>query len=171
MRGEGRRMSLTSAVRRVTIFCRDAEVSLRCYRDVLGFRVIEDKRIIGAAIGQMVGLESCTMRILHLQAGESRDGLIGLYAIEDGRPAELPRPESSSIRLGQVVVVVYTDALDIIEKRIGAGGYAVVSPVKRYVKTQPSAYTPLGRYSETIFLDPDGVAVNVVQYEPPLRDP
>jgi len=42
----------------------------------------------------------------------------------------------------------------------------VVSPLKRYVKEQPSAYTPVGTYSEVIFLDPDGVAVNVVQHEP-----
>lgn len=159
-------MSLTTAVRRVTIFCRDAEASLRCYRDLLGFEVIEDKRISGAAIARMVGLETCTLRILHLQAGDSPDGLIGLYAIEQGRPAALARPEPDSIKLGQVVIVVYTDHLDQIEPSIRAAGYAIVSPVKRYVKEVPSAYTPVGTYSEMIFLDPDGVAVNVVQFEP-----
>lgn len=167
MRVEGRGVNLTTPVRRVTIFCRNAEASLACYRDMLGFTVIEDKRVSGAAIARMVGLADCTMRILHLQSSSAPDGLIGLYSIEDGRPAELPRPDPTSIKLGQVVVVLYTDRLSIIEPRIRDGGYTVVSPLKRYVKEQPSAYTPVGTYSEIIFLDPDGVAVNVVQHEPP----
>jgi catechol 2,3-dioxygenase-like lactoylglutathione lyase family enzyme len=161
-------VSLTTPVRRVTIFCRDAEASLRCYRDLLGFTVIEDKRVRGPAIGRMMGLADCTMRILHLRSGDSPDGLIGLYAIEDGRPAELPRPGTASIHLGQCVIVVYTDHIAELEPRVRSQGYALVSALKRYVKEQPSAYTPVGTYSEMIFLDPDGVAVNLVQYEPPV---
>jgi catechol 2,3-dioxygenase-like lactoylglutathione lyase family enzyme len=49
-------VNLTTPVRRVTIFCRDAAASLHCYRDMLGFDVIEDKRVSGPAIGRMVGL-------------------------------------------------------------------------------------------------------------------
>jgi catechol 2,3-dioxygenase-like lactoylglutathione lyase family enzyme len=160
-------MNLTTPVRRVTIFCRDAEASLRCYRDLLGFSVIEDKRVSGPALGRMVGLADCTMRILHLRSGDTPDGLIGLYAIEDGRPAELPRPDAASIHLGQCVIVVYTDHINALEPRVRSQGYAVVSELKRYVKQQPSSYIPVGTYSEMIFLDPDGVAVNLVQYEPP----
>lgn len=162
-------MNLTTPVRRVTIFCRDAEASLRCYRDLLGFTVIEDKRIRGPAIGRMLGLADCTMRILHLRSGDSPDGLIGLYAIEDGRPAELPRPDSSSIHLGQCVIVVETARLSEVEPKVRALGYPVVSALKSYVKTEPTEYMPVGTYSELIFLDPDGVAVNVVQYEPPAK--
>lgn len=160
-------MNRTTPVRRVTLFCRDAEASLGCYRDMLGFEVIEDKRISGPAIGRMVGLSDCTMRILHLQSSASPDGLIGLYSIEDGRPAEVPPPDPTSIKLGQVVVVLYTDQMDVIEPLIRERRYTVISPLKQYVKEQPSAYTPVGTYSEIIFLDPDGVAVNVVQHKPP----
>jgi catechol 2,3-dioxygenase-like lactoylglutathione lyase family enzyme len=160
-------VNLTTPVRRVTIFCRDAEASLRCYRDMLGFEVIEDKRISGPAIGRMVGLQDCTMRILHLQSSSAPDGLIGLYSIEEGKPAEVPPPDPTSIKLGQVVVVLYTNHMDVIEPLIRERQYTVVSPLKRYVKEQPSAYTPVGTYSEVIFLDPDGVAVNIVQHEPP----
>ena len=38
-------MNQTSPIRRVTIFCRNIEKSLRLYRDILGFTVIEEKTI------------------------------------------------------------------------------------------------------------------------------
>ncbi len=133
---------------------------------MLGFTMIEDQRISGPAIGRMVGLADRTMRILHLRSSSGPDGLTGLYSIEEGKPPEVPRPNPGSIKLGQVVVVVYTDHMDGIEPRIRERRYTVVSPLKRYTKEQPSAYTPVGTYSEVIFLDPDGAAVNVVQHEP-----
>jgi hypothetical protein len=38
------------------------------------------------------------------------------------------------------------------------------------VKTRATSdYSPVGEYTEMIFLDPDGVAVNVVQHRP-LQD-
>ena len=159
-------MSLTTPVRRVTVFCRDAEASLRCYRDTLGFEVIEDKRISGPAIGRMIGLATCTIRILHLRAGDSPDGLIGLYAIEEGDAEELPRPTGGAIRIGQVVVVLYTDCITAIEERVRSSGYQIVQPLQQYRKDRPSAYTPVGVYTELMFLDPDGVVVNVVQHDP-----
>jgi catechol 2,3-dioxygenase-like lactoylglutathione lyase family enzyme len=166
-------MTRTTPIRRVTIFCRDVEASLRCYRDLLGYSVIEDKRVEGKEIGRMLGLEECAMRILHLRSGDTPDGLIGLYAIQEGRPAELPRPPNlTSIHLGQSVIVVESNHLIEIEAGVKALGLPIVSELKSYVKTKPSAYLQVGTYKELIFLDPDGIAVNVVQFEPlnPQRD-
>lgn len=156
-----------SPIRRTTIFCRDMERSLRCYRDILGLSVIEDKRVSGPAIASMMGLDDCTIRIVHLQSGTSPDGLVGLYGIEEGRPEELPMAKTSSIMLGQVVVVFYTSALARIHREVVAAELTVMSSPREYVKTEPSAYTPVGTYAEMIFFDPDGVPLNVVQYTPP----
>lgn len=160
-------MSFTTPVRRVTIFSRDAEASLRCYRDILGLAVIEDKRICGPGIGRMVGLDSCTMRILHLRAGESPDGLIGIYAIEAGQHEEIPRAPPGPIKLGQVVIVLYTDQIEQLFASVVQAGYELISPMRSYVKETASSYTPVGTYRELIFVDPDGVAVNLVQFTPP----
>lgn len=156
-----------SAIRRTTIFCRDMERSLRCYRDILGLSIIEDKRVSGPAIASMMGLDDCTIRIVHLQSGTSPDGLVGLYGIEEGRPEELPMVTSSSIMLGQVVVVFYTSALARIHRDVVAAELTVMSSPREYLKTEHSDYMPLGTYAEMIFFDPDGVAVNIVQYTPP----
>jgi len=156
-----------SPVRRTTIFCRDMEQSLRCYRDILGLTVIEDKRVSGPAIASMMGLDDCTIRIIHLQSGTSPDGLVGLYAIEEGRPEALPMVKTSSIMLGQVVVVFYTSALARVHRDVISAGLTIMSSPREYIKTEPSAYTPVGTYAEMIFFDPDGVPVNIVQYTPP----
>lgn len=156
----------TSPVRRTTIFCRDMERSLGCYRDILKLEVIEDKRVSGPAIASMMGLADCTIRIVHLQSGRSPDGLVGLYGIEEGRPAELPMVTPASIMLGQVVVVFYTSALARIHREVVAAGLSIMTEPREYVKTEPSAYTPVGTYAEMIFFDPDGVAINIVQHTP-----
>lgn len=159
-------MNLTSPVKRTTIFCRDVEKSLKCYRDILGFDVVDDKRVAGRSIARMIGLDDCSLRIIHLQSEGNGHGLIGLYAIEEGQTEELPIPAPGGIRLGQVAVVVQTRALNAINARIVEEGYPIITPSIRYVKSEPSGYVPAGTYTELIFLDPDGVAVNVVDFAP-----
>ena len=70
-------------VKRVTLWVRDVEASLRVYRDALGLAVIEDKLVAGASIARMVGLTQASLRIVHLAAPGMDHGWIGLYAISD----------------------------------------------------------------------------------------
>jgi len=152
-------------IKRATIFCRDTERSLACYRDILGLEVIEDKRLEGHAFGRMMGLGECVIRIVHLQAEQSSNGLVGLYGIEQGRPPEAPFVPQPSVQLGQVVLVFYSTELQRIYEKILQAGLSVLSEPKVYEKNTPTSYMPLGKYTEMIFLDPDNVAVNIVQHE------
>ena len=160
-------MNLTSPLKRMTIFNRDMEASLALYRDILGFTVIEDKTITGPAMANMIGLDDCTMHICHLQAAESEDGLIGLYCVQDAKPA-LPSvtvPDKSTVAYGATSVVVSSDHGKQIYAKL-KGNYDFVREPMEYVKEEDSEYMKAGRYMEMIFRDPDGVMVSVIGYEP-----
>ena len=161
-------MSLTSAVKRVTIFCHDMGKSLSLYRDIMGFEVIEDKQISGAAMAGMIGLDDCRMHICHLQAENSEDGLIGLYEISEPSPAlpEVQVPTASSVSYGQATIVVNTRRLDQIYPKLVAGGYRFVCEPREYTKETDSEYLKAGTYTETIFVEPDGLLVSLMYYVP-----
>jgi catechol 2,3-dioxygenase-like lactoylglutathione lyase family enzyme len=156
-------------VKRVTLWVRDAEASLRVYRDALGLQVIEDKRLGGAGIARMVGLEQASLRIVHLAAPGMAHGWVGLYAITDTQPApmrELPRPDGFP-RHGQATIVLEVrDMPTIVERLRGTPGVTFVTEPTEYRKTTPGDATPPGLYREVIFFDPDGVPVSLMEFVP-----
>lgn len=156
----------TSPVKRTTIFCRDIERSLALYRDILGFKVAEDKTVAGPAMAKMIGLDDCSMHICHLQAHNSEDGLIGLYEITAENVPETSPPAPGKIHLGQVAVVVTTDQPDAIYADLEAKGYDFLTPPTKYTKEEDGEYMKAGTYTEMIFYDPDGVLVSVMGFEP-----
>jgi len=156
----------TSPLKRATIFCRDAERSLKLYRDILGFDVIEDKRVAGPAMGKMIGLDDVQMRILHLQSQGGEDGLIGLYEVTADNVPSLEQAPHGTLHLGQVAVVMNTDDPDGIAADLEAGGYVFLTPPTKYVKDEDSDYMKAGTYTEMIFYDPDNVLVSVMGFEP-----
>lgn len=161
-------MSATGAVKRVTLWVRDCDASLRIYRDALGLTVLEDKRVAGAAIGRMVGLSEASLRIVHLGAPGSTHGWIGLYEIRDARPqavAALPRPDGFP-RYGQATIVLTTDRMAEVVPKLRAVGVQFLTEPTDYIKTTAGDATPAGRYSEAIFFDPDWIPVSLMGYTP-----
>ncbi len=156
-------------IKRITIWVRDPEASLRVYRDALGLGVIEDKRIGGPAIARMVGLEEASLRIVHLAAAGMDHGWVGLYAISDTKPApmqSLPRPEGFP-RYGQAAVVLMVSDMPAIVARLRATpGVQFVTEPSEYRKTTSGDATPPGIYREVIFFDPDGVPVSLMEFVP-----
>lgn len=151
----------TTPVKRTTVFCRDIEKSLALYRDILRLRVADDKTIAGAAMARMIGLDDCTMRIVHLQSGEFDHGLIGLYQVVSPRLPEAPRPSPQLLQYGQIAVVFYTRDATGIARDARAAGYAFLTPPTDYVKATDSPMMPAGTYTEMLFQDPDGLLISV----------
>jgi catechol 2,3-dioxygenase-like lactoylglutathione lyase family enzyme len=161
-------MSAAGPVKRVTLWVRDADASLRLYRDALGMAVLEDKEISGAAIGRMIGQQEATLRIVHLGTPGSTHGWVGLYELRNARPGPapaLPKPENFPC-LGQATIVVTTDRMSDIVPRLRALGVRFLTEPTEYVKSTPGEATPPGRYSEAIFFDPDGIPVSLMGYTP-----
>ena len=161
-------MSTVGPVKRVTLWVRDAEKSLRVYRDALGLSVLEDKQIAGAAIGRMVGLDEARLRIVHLGYPGSTHGWVGLYEIRDAKPhavPALPKPDGFP-RYGQATVLITTDRMAEILPKLRALGVTFLTGPTEYVKDTPGDATPPGRYSEAIFFDPDDIPVGLMGYTP-----
>ncbi len=161
--------SPTGPVKRITLWVRDIDSSLAVYRDALGLAVIEDKQLAGAGIGRMVGLDSASLRIVHLAPPDADHGWIGLYAISDTVPrpmAALPAPASFPL-YGQATIVLPTTQMDAVVARLRAiPSVRFITGPTEYVKTTAGDVTPPGRYSEAIFFDPDGVPVSLMGYAP-----
>lgn len=150
---------------RTTIFCRDVERSLALYRDILGFAVIDDKTISGPAAGGLLGLESCTLRMVFLADDGGADPKIGLFEISDAEVPELAAPPRG-IAHGQVATVVATDDFDGVAQALNDADVTFLTPPLSYVKKIASPRSPAGTYREMIFQDPDGVLVSVMQIIP-----
>ena len=82
----------TTPVSRITLFCRDLDQSLELYRDILGFKEIENKTIQSKEFNELMNIEdeNCFVRISYLQSQESDHGLIAfclLYTSPSPRDA------------------------------------------------------------------------------------
>ncbi len=159
-------MSTAGPVKRVTLWVRDAEKSLRVYRDALGLAVLEDKELAGSAIGRMVGLDEASLRIVHLGYPGSTHGWVGLYEIRHSKPRQvssLPAPGGFP-RYGQATVVITTDRMQEVVGKLRDLKVVFLTEPTEYIKTTPGDATPSGRYSEAIFFDPDDIPVSLIGY-------
>lgn len=156
-------------LKRVTLWVRDIDASLALYRDALGLVVLEDKQLSGPQIARMVGLEQAQLRIVHLGAPGATHGWVGLYAITQTAPrpmTALPAPGGFPC-YGQATLVFTTERFAQTVARLHAlPQLQFITEPTEYVKTTAGDTTPPGHYSETIFLDPDGVPVSLIGYAP-----
>ncbi len=156
-------------VKRVTLWVRDAERSLAVYRDALDLTVIEDKRLEGASIARMVGLDTAALRIVHLAHPYATHGWIGLYEISQTHPRameSLPEP-SGFPRYGQATIAISVLAVaETVSRLRRIAGLRFITEPTEYVKTTAGDATPPGRYSEAIFFDPDNISVALMSYAP-----
>ena len=151
---------------RTTIFCREIEKSLALYRDLLGLAVVEDKTLAGPAIGRMVGLDTCRLRIVHLRAGERDTSLIGLYNVSEPALPQSQRPVVGQLHLGQTAIVLQSSDADVLAGRLADAGYSFLTQPTTYeIKAGGPSGVP-GTITEMIFYDPDGVLISIMGFQP-----
>lgn len=155
---------MTTRFMRTTIFCANLEVSLALYRDLLGFKVVEEKQLTGPAAGGLLQLPSCTMRIVLLAVDVDQDPVLGLFEITGVELKSLPTP--TQLTLGQCAFVVETDAFEALHGRLVEAEVRFLRTPVQYPKPTASKHSPAGLYREMIFHDPDGVLVSVMQITP-----
>jgi catechol 2,3-dioxygenase-like lactoylglutathione lyase family enzyme len=153
--------SRTTPLKRMTIFCKSLERSLALYRDILGFAVAEQKTVTGAAMGGMLGLGPCTVRIAHLQSDRGENGLIGLYEISGTDVPDAPPSDRGRVHYGQTAMVLYTERLDEIYRAVSDAGHVFLCRPTPYQKTDDHPLMKAGTYTEMVFYDPDGVLVSI----------
>ena len=150
---------LVSPVARLTIFVTDMERSLEFYRDVLGLDVVDDKTVSGPGVGALLGLETCTMRVVYLQSEGNDFGMVGLFEVSDPPLPEGPAVPDRFYR-GQPAAAFCTEDAAALQERLDAYGV--------HYLLSPTAYSnpELGDFVETIVQDPDKVALSFVQFTP-----
>ena len=160
-------MNQTSPIRRVTIFCRNIEKSLKLYRDILGFTVIEKKTIKTQEFSTLMNIKDkeAFIDICYLQSNDKEDGLIALFKLNS---KEIPMTKvefKNSIEYGQSVIVLYTEKFDEIYEKLRGKDYHFLIEPTTYHKTEDSPYVKAGRFKEMMFCDPDGQLVDLVQQD------
>lgn len=150
---------------RITIFCRDVERSLSLYRDTLGFRVLEDKTIEGPAAGALIGLGSCSLRMILLGENDESAPVLGLFQISNAEVPETALPPEG-IAHGKAAMVINTDDFDGVYEKLKADKVQFLTEPLSYNKPTSSPYSPAGTYREMIFRDPDNLLVSVMQIIP-----
>ena len=153
---------LVSPVARLTIFVADMERSITFYRDVLGFELVDDKTVSGPGVGALLGLPSCTMRVVYLQSEGNDFGMVGLFHVTDPPLPNGPELPTGFFQ-GRPAAAFCTENAEELQKRLEDYGVEYL--------LRPTAYSnpELGDFVETIIEDPDRVALSFVEFNP-LRE-
>lgn len=107
--------SLPALIKRTTLIVRDAECSLRFYRDVLGLSVWYDDRIELSGVGLAAGKKGDITRLVIMQARDPVIGMIGLLQfVEPVMPPPVPR---TRLGIGDIVFVMQGDDVAGVHRR------------------------------------------------------
>ncbi|MFM8517765.1 MAG: VOC family protein [Nevskiaceae bacterium] len=110
-------------VKRTTLIVRDAERSLRFYRDVLGLTVWYDDQIELSGMGLAAGKRGDLTRLVILKAVDPVVGMIGLLEFTEPRLAEPPRRRRLGI--GDIVFVMQGKDVAAVRDRAVAFGATI----------------------------------------------
>jgi pimeloyl-ACP methyl ester carboxylesterase len=147
-----------STLRRATLIVADAEASLRFYRDVLGMRVYLDTtgKVTPESLPSHAPVGSPS-RFVIMQGKHPWLGMIGL--LQYG-PASTPRDPNARLEPGDTVLMIETDELEAIHRRMIASGTPIHRPPR-------SAEVGAGgsRWQATFLFarDPDGHMLEINQ--------
>ncbi len=138
----------------VGIIVSDLERSLKFYRDVLGFEVLEKVDLVaGKAVSQGVGIHGARLQIAHLRVGSGPTRIELLHYISPrGKPLS-PDARSNDIGVGHAAFRI-RDIQQYYE-RLRRAGVRFVSAIQESSTGEKFCY----------FYDPDGAILEII--EPP----
>ncbi|UCF95091.1 MAG: VOC family protein [Desulfobacterales bacterium] len=146
------RRSDVEFIHHVGILVSDLERSVRFYRDILGFEVLEKVDLVaGEEVSAGVGLPNTQLRLVHLGAGEGRTRIELLHYIS---PKSRPIPEgaqSNDIGVGHAAFQV--SDIDRYYEDLKGRGVRFISPVQESSTGEKFCY----------FYDPDGAILEIIQ--------
>lgn len=137
-----------ASLERATLAVSDLEASLAFYRDLLGFRVSARMAYDTPALRRMFNVPDGASPTLVLLDGDSQPRVLGLVA------AEGLAVDPAANRANAPALVVTTDAIDAMDRRLRAAGTPVVVP-----PTPLRAFDGRVIGTEAMYLDPDGVRI------------
>lgn len=151
---------MESILKRTTLIVRDAEASLRFYRDLLGFTVWYDDEVVLSGRGLAAGGAGDRTRLVIMKAKDPVIGMLGLLQwVEPPLPA--PAAVRERLGIGDVVFVLQTDDVLEVHRRLEAAGARVFAgPYPFEIR---GADGQLLRMTSISFWDPDGYFLEMNQ--------
>ncbi|MGE6696184.1 VOC family protein [Hyphomonas sp. NPDC076900] len=149
-------------LRRTTLVVRDAEASLRLYRDALGFEVVYDQELTSPGLETRHGADGINRsRLVLTQTNSAAMGMIGLWQFLDQTEKDTTPPGAADFTPGNVVLLFNTTDL---ESRFAAAsavpGVQVISaPAERHYPSPAGDIIVM----VSMLVDPDGYTIELNQ--------
>lgn len=153
-------MQKTSPLVRSAIFVRDIEKSTRFYREILGLtEVWYEGDISEGNAHELLGMPPGSYtRARILKSDGPAWGMIGLFEITNPMPKPISA-DPSQINLGETCLVFYCTDLTAVTAMLERQGYAILCPPTML------RLHDLDRQREMTFRDPDGVLINLIEWD------
>lgn len=152
---------MISAVDHINIVVADLERSVKFYTEILDFRVLRRARLEGGWIDAIVGLKNVAAKVVYIVArdGEPRIELLHYLSPAGGESPLHSVPNTIGLRH---IALRVTD-IHAAARRLAARGVKLFSePV---VVPAAAVQHDAGQKTLLYFTDPDGVIVELAQYE------
>lgn len=147
---------------RTALFVSNLERSTAFYREILGIKGTyaegELKHPAGAKLLGMPEGARVLYRIIKQEGGPNR-GMVGLFEVSNPTPPKVTK-RKEAINIGEACLVFYCDDVHAVHKKLIDGGHTVVCPPLHLQVTADKGQP------EMVFMDPDGVLVNLIQRDP-----
>ncbi len=151
---------------RAALTVSDLDISRAFYEAILGLDdVFFEGELSEGNIADVLAVPDSThtRAAILKRSGQPEYGMVGLFELTNPQPRPITRP-SEGMNLGAVCVVFYCDGLDMVTAKLEAGGHTIVSPAS------PLRIRGFVKQREMIFRDPDGVLVNLIEWDPARDD-
>ncbi|HYC32986.1 MAG TPA: VOC family protein [Gemmatimonadales bacterium] len=152
------------AVAMVGFTVSDMDRSLEFYTRVLDFEKVSDDELLGPAYEELHGVFGARLRVVRLRLGDEYLQLTE-YLTPQGRP--LPPDSRSNDRWFQHVAIIVRD-MDRAYERLRRFKVRHASPAPQLL---PATIPPAAGIRAFYFKDPDGHALEVLQFPPDKGDP
>lgn len=156
-------------LRRTTLVVKDAEASLKLYRDALGFNVVYDQELTSPGLTTRYGADGQNRSRLVLTQTNSADlGMIGIWQFLDQTEKDLAAPDEADFTPGEIVLLFNTENL---QERFDAAskvpGVTVLgAPAERRYPSPAGDIVVM----VSMLVDPDGHAIELNQKISDPRD-
>ena len=156
---------IVTPLMRSTHFVRDMDESLKLYRDILGLRIRFEQTFKGEEWDRILGIGGKTVRVVHLQSGDTVIANVGLFQFVGDTQPPAPNPRTF-VETGDAALVFVTSDIFGINEKVKAAGYTIVSePIVLF----PQNGSDTQSY-ESLFFDRDGILVNLTQFHMPSSE-
>lgn len=155
-------MAQLGSMVRTALIVSSLERSTAFYRDLLGIAgLYNEGELTHPAGAKLLGMPEGTKvryRILK-QAGGPNRGMVGLFELTNPTPPTVQK-RKTAVNIGDACLVFYCDNVEEVHRKLVAGGHTVLCPPTHLQVTKDKGQP------EMVFMDPDGVLVNLIQREP-----